>query len=245
MVSTEERESLLAKGEQEYDEAVHQLERNEYDLAFKHFDLAEQAFLQLHDQHWLTFLYHEKFRIYRQTDQLEQALELTDSIINGYLDTKNKRGLVLIHIHKADILGDKEQPVQALACLRTAEAIVKSEKITDLKGYLFSSLAVVLMVLEDYIEAMSSLQQALKTYSADSNAIEVAWCLHQLGNCYLKLFDLNSAERHFIGAYQSYFQAGDNEAGRGVIEQLKKTYLASNQVNKIDQLDTIGKQKRF
>ncbi len=245
MVSAEERDSLLIKGEQEYDEAVHQLERREYELAFKHFDLAEQAFRQLQDQHWLTFLYHEKFRILKQTDKPQKALELVDSIIEGYLDTQNRHGLALVHIHKADLLGDKGDVEEALACLRTAEAIIENEKIYDLKSYLYSSLAIVLMVIEDHLSAIDYLNQAMNIYSAESDSAEFAWCLHQLGLCYQKLYDLNAAERYLVGAYQSYFKAGDNETGREVIEDLKKLYISSNQSNKISELEMIGKQKRF
>ena len=245
MVSAEERESLLSQGEQEYDEAVHQLERQEFELALEHFDLAEQAFQQLQDQHWLTFLYHEKFRIFKQAEKPDQALELVDSIVEGYLDTQNRHGLALIHIHKADLLGDKGDVEEALACLRSAEAIIESEKIYDLKSYLYSSLAVVLMMIEDYISAIDYFNQAMKVYSTESNSVEVAWCLHQLGLCYQKLFDLNAAERHLAGAYQSYFKAGDNEAGKEVIEDLKKLYASSNQSDKISELEMIGKQKRF
>ena len=88
----------------EYDEAVHQLERGEHKLALEHLNLAENCFKQLNDLKWVTFILHEKFRIHLQMGEFEQALGIADSIVGGYLETNNKNGLALIHIHKSDVL---------------------------------------------------------------------------------------------------------------------------------------------
>jgi tetratricopeptide (TPR) repeat protein len=245
MVNSEKREDLLQRAEQEYDAAVRLIENREYDPAFEHFSEAEQMFLQLQDQHWLTFLFHEKFRIFFQLKEFEQALALADPICDGYLDTNNQHGLALFQIHKADLLREMEDFYQALSCLRIAEAIIKSEKIDDLMGYLDTSLAVAFFSLNDAISALEYLKSAMQRYSMESSPEEFAWCLHQAGICLLQLFDFDAAERHLVGSYQAYFKVGNNEAGRDVIATLKEMYRSSNQIDKLAGLERIGKQKRF
>lgn len=245
MVNSEERETLLRQAEQAYDEAVRLIEDRAYDPAFECFLEAEHLFLQLQDQHWLTFLFHEKFRIFFQLNEYEQALALADPICDGYIDTNNQRGLALFQIHKADLLREMGDAPQALSCLRIAEAIIKSEKIDDLLGYLDTSLAIAWLALKDFIAALECLKSAMQRYSSEETPEEFAWCLHQAGVCFQNLYDYDSAERHLVGSSQAYFKAGNNEAGREVIATLRELYQSSHQLDKLAGVDRIGKQKRF
>lgn len=245
MTEHSSREDLSAKGEQEYDEAIHQLERGEATLAFEHFELAEQVFLELQDRHWLTFIRHERFRLFLQTEQYEPALALAEDIIEGYLETQNKKGLALIQIHKADILLEQEKPLEALTSLRIAEAIVSSESIDELAGYLYSSLALVLIHLEDYFHAIQELNAALDIFPTEKASANIAWCQQMLGQCHWKLFDLASAERHFVASHQGYLKLGDTQNAMEVIDQLKQLYTSSDQIDKLSELNRMRKQKRF
>jgi len=245
MVTEEQREKLLEKGDQEYNAAITAIEDDDFEGAYHHFEKAEAAFSELQDQHWLTFLFHEKLRIFLQLDELEQALLLVEKIIQGYLETKNKRGLALIHIHQAEILRKMDKSDEALAPLRTAEAIVTSEKIENLEGYLHSSLSIAHMEIGEFTAAIQSLETAMKIYAEENSHDEYAWCQHQLGLCYKQLIDFNNAERLLTGAYQNYFKIGLDREGREVIESLKDLFISSNQMSKLVSLESKTKSKRF
>lgn len=245
MVDEQTREEQVLKGEQEYDEAVFQIERGEYEIAFSHFEIAEQIFKQLNDQHWLTFIYHEKFRIFRQLGKQDEALNLSESIIDGYLDTKNQKGLALAHIHKADILGETGKNLEALSNLRIAEAIIVSEKISDLFPYLASSFSKAHMDLGEYYEAIKSLNSALKFFGEESTTEEKAWCTWQLAICYKELFNLPMAEKNFLEALNRYIQTGNDECTQEILKELKELYSSSGQNEKLSGLNSLGKQKRY
>ena len=221
MLTKEEKNKLIEQGERECDKAIQTAEKGDQILAFKQFDKAESIFEELQDIKWLNFLRHEKFRILQEFDNQKQALELSELIINGYLETANRRGLSLILIHRAVMLLEMGENWDALKDLRTAHSVIIPEKLDDLSGYLYSSLATVLIALEDYSAAIQSLDSALQHYPEEFFPVEFAWCLLQQGICYKTLYAHKSAEKYLQGAYQAFLKTGDHENRNLAAEQLK------------------------
>ncbi len=236
-MTNEERDQHLKKGEEFCDQATALAKNGDYSAALDFFNKAEEIFVGIRDQHWLNFLRHEKLQTLRQLGKFDLALKLADQIADGYLETGNKHGLSLIKIHKADILSDHGDIVEALESLWTAEAIADSEKFTNLKGYIYSSISINLMSQENFALAIEYLQKALENYSPSDNMPECAWCLSQLGICYRAVCYLDKAEECLEGAYQGYFKAGDQESGHKVVDRLKQLYEISGQVQKLNRLD--------
>ncbi|MBU2512962.1 tetratricopeptide repeat protein [bacterium] len=239
IIKTEDRDDLLLEGEAKCDEAISLVQEGDYSSALDSFDCAEDIFLKINDQHWLNFLRHEKFRVFQQLNRYEDALEITEKIIEGYYETMNRNGLSLILIHKSDILMEMGKRHDALASLNLAKAVIESEKLHDLKGYLNSNLAMVHMALEDFVSAIKALQTALNSYPEESNPSEYAWCLFQLGICYKKTYDYNSAESHLTASYQTYSRTSEYDMQKQVLEVLREIYAATNQLKKLSNLELI------
>lgn len=244
MSITESRDELLQLGEEGCDEAARLAEQGDYTAALECLCNAEECFLKINDQHWLNFLRHEKYRILLLLDRQEEALELTHQIIEGYRQTRSFRGLALIFIHKAELLRETGKAKEAVEYINLSEAVIKSEKLDDLFGYLNAASAMIRLQVEDYVSAIRHFGFALDFFSSHSQFAEIAWSLNHLGICYKKLGDFESAEKNLMGAYQMYYKSGDFESGNVIIDQLKEMYLESGQERKLGSLEKMIRQTR-
>ena len=100
------------------------------------------------------------------------------------------------------------------------------------------------MMLGELVSAIEAFDSAIKAYTDDNAAEEIAWCLHQIAVCYRELVKFEQAERYFTASFQAYFKIGDHETGHDVVSELRQLYISSNQVEKLTQLGAVGKQKR-
>ncbi len=244
-MNTEERECILKQGEEYCDQAAQFVNQGEYSTALDHFSKAEDEFIKIQDQHWLNFLRHEKLRSLQHLEKLEDAIDLSEQISEGYLATGNKHGLTLLLIHKADLLHEQNKIPEAQECLRTSETIASMEGFTDLLSYINSNIAVNLMSQENYISAIDYLKKNLESYSTDEEINECSWCLNQIGNCYVNIYNLEEAEKYYTASYQGYFKANDHTSALEVVDQLKKLYQNSDQPKKINALENLIRQRRI
>jgi tetratricopeptide (TPR) repeat protein len=224
MLTETERTSLLEQGEDDCDRAVHLAEQGEEAQALELLEHAENVFGKLQDQRWLNFVNHERFRILQKFGKEDQALALTDKIKDGYLQTRNRHGLSLILIHRANLLHELKQNKSALADLRAASAIIDSEKLNDLCGYLHASLADVLMSLSDFSSSIQAWMAALCHYPENTCPHEYALCLQQIGLCQKSLANHQAAEESLGASLQAYLKNGDQENATLTDKQLRELH---------------------
>ncbi|MBU3917855.1 hypothetical protein KKA14_20200, partial [bacterium] len=89
------------------------------------------------------------------------------------------------------------------------------------------------------------LEKNLESYSSDEEINECAWCLNQIGNCHVNIYNIEGAEKYFTAAYQGYFKANDHKSALEVVDQLKKLYRNSDQPKKIEALEKTIRQRRI
>ncbi len=242
-MDTEEREHTLKMGEEYCDQATQFVNQGDYPTALDYFSKAEEEFVKIQDQHWLNFLRHEKLRSLQHLEKYKDAIELTEKISEGYLATGNKHGLTLLLIHKADLLLEQNQIPEALESLRISETIAGMEGFTDLLTYINSNIAINLISQGNYISAIEYLDKNLESYSSDEEINECSWCLQQIGNCYLNIYNLEEADKYFTASYQGYFKANDHTSALEVVDQLKELYQNSDQLKKAEALESSVRQR--
>ncbi|MGK0291168.1 MAG: tetratricopeptide (TPR) repeat protein, partial [bacterium] len=214
-----QRNEILAKGQEYCDLGVENARRGAHTTALTYFDHAESRFQEVNDRHWLTFLQHERLQSLCALEQHEEALKLSESVINGYLETKNQKGLALVWVHTSNIHLYLRKLDDALISLRVAQTIAQKENLSDTYPYIYSNLATVFIELEDYNQAIHCLEVALKHYRKGELIQEEAWCLHQLGTSFQKIFLYHQAEESLESAYQKYLKIGGYEVSNMIMEQ--------------------------
>lgn len=214
------------------------MEQSQYDQAITLFQEAELCFEQVQDFHWLTFIRHERFHALRKLERYDEALELSNAIILGYRETKNSQGLSLITMHCSEVYLERYESYQALAFLRVAENILREERVEQTLPYVYSNMALSLMDLENYSEAIVFLKKSLFYYSSEAHTQERSWCLHHLGNCYRKVYHPVQAEQYYLQSGKEYQRTGDEAMRKAVLDDLKHLYVETSQPHKGEQLSS-------
>lgn len=217
-------ESVIIRAEKLYDQARQLALENDLDSALDYITKAESEFLSINHVKWLAFARHEKFRMLLENNQVEAARGLIDDIRLGYTKTGDYHGLALLLIHESYLLSNDKAYKEALSKLRIAEAIVKNHRLNGLSGYLQSSISINLMAMQNYCDAIQSLELAIVNYADDRHSIERNRCFWNLAVCYRNTYQFKEAEKYYNAAFKAYTQEGDNQACLEILNELKTLF---------------------
>lgn len=227
-----DRDQVLEKGQYLCDEAVNYARQGAHSSAMEYFSQAETCFEKIQDYHWLTFLKHEKLQSLIALEKYDEALELSEEVSSGYLETKNYRGLTLLLIHKTNLFLDQGNIDSAMASLRLAEGVALKQNEKSSLGYVYSTLGGLYMDMKDYVLAIETLNSVSSYYSEEENPQETAWCWHLLGLCHEKIFHTQDAEKYYEKSSSLYLSINQYDSGATVMEDLRMLHQRAGNVDK-------------
>jgi len=233
----EDREHRLQEGQDKCEQASQLASGQQFDEAIRAFNEAEENFQQVQDWHWLTFARHEKLQSLQHIEDYDNAWTLTDQLLQGYFETRNKQGLSQTAINRASICYERFENYRALENLRIAENLILKERINGSLAYIYSNMAMNFQDLEEYNTAIRYLRKSIALYSVTESSSEHLWCLHQLGDCFYKLYKLEEAEENFLLSYRGYLKIQDSETALQLMKKLHELFKNSFQPAKAAQAE--------
>ena len=232
-----DREALCKQGEELCDQAIHSANQGEFETALELFEKAENLFSQIQDLHWLTFLRHEKLHSLIGLERVDEALELADKTVYGYLSTYNSRGLVPLLILKATILIERKELNRALETIKTAENIATQRGYAELTNHILSTLADCLMEQENFLEAIQALRELTPSEERKDQSEEYGWALLRLGVCFQAICHPDKAEGYFKSSSRVFQEADTPRLSLQSLSRLKRLYENAGREEKIRQVE--------
>ncbi|MDH5559455.1 MAG: tetratricopeptide repeat protein [Deltaproteobacteria bacterium] len=223
-------------GQDLYDHAVINNEKGDFQAALDFLNQSDRAFKKIKDIHWITFLKHEKIRIFQRQEQQKKALKLSDEVIRGYQKTRNKNGLALFLTHLSMIYAELPDLYLGLKCLKTAETLALKTNPPKNLDYIYSNMAILYIHLGNYAEAIKNLKKAVDIHNRKDEYLGRGWCQMQIGICCQEIFLFEKTEQFFQQSYQSYLKANDPIKAQTPLNALKDLFIKTDQSDKLKRL---------
>ncbi|MCP4294896.1 MAG: hypothetical protein GY786_04760 [Proteobacteria bacterium] len=210
---------------------------NRSDEALEELNKAETHFVSLQSFEWLNYLRKEKLLCLKELKREKEVSIILEELEKGYLETSNQEGLLQTLIDKGALYYEEDLYHRSLKKLNSAYYVIARNCSSLSDAAIQLKIAQNKIALEEYIEALLSLNHALSIYTAESRVQESAYCQQLSGYCYEKLYLISEAEQQYSQARNGYAKVGDKASEKLILQKLNQLYLDSWQTKKANSIN--------